>query len=271
MRMHRAVFLFSLVLPAMGGAGPIGPDALDRLPAADVVILGEIHDNPLHHANQARAVAALAPRALVFEMLTEAQAARVTPQVRGDAAALGALLGWDAAGWPDFAMYHPIFAAAPDAPVFGAAIPREVLQGARTTDDLLALLPGADRFGLDDPLPPADQAAREAEQREAHCNALPAAMLPYMVTVQRLRDAALAAAVLKAQAATGGPVAIITGTGHARRDTGLPAALALAAPDLRVLSVGQMEDDPGPDAPFDLWLVTDPAPREDPCAGFAAP
>jgi uncharacterized iron-regulated protein len=31
-------------------------------------------------------------------------------------------------------------------------------------------------------------------------------------------------------AATGGPVVVITGTGHARRDLGAPAKLALAAP-----------------------------------------
>jgi hypothetical protein len=42
----------------------------------------------------------------------------------------------------------------------------------------------------------------------------------------------------------------------------------LAAPGLRVLSIAQVEGDPGPGAPFDLWIVTPPAPRDDPCAGF---
>ncbi len=53
----------------------------------------------------------------------------------------------------------------------------------------------AARFGLDAPLPEDEQAAREAEQAEAHCGALPAEMLPGMVEAQRLRDAALARAV----------------------------------------------------------------------------
>ena len=86
-----------------------------------------------------------------------------------------------------------------------------------------------------------------------------------MVDVQRLRDASLARAVVQALADTGGPVAVITGTGHARRDQGLTQPLALVAPEVQVLSIGQFEDTAPPDAPFDLWLVTPAAPREDPC------
>ena len=89
-----------------------------------------------------------------------------------------------------------------------------------------------------------------------------------MVQAQRLRDAALARAVVLAIAETGGPVAVITGSGHARRDTGVPALLALAAPDLAVLTIGQVEADPGPDAPYDLWIVTPATPRDDPCAAL---
>jgi len=44
--------------------------------------------------------------------------------------------------------------------------------------------------------------------------------------------------------------------------------VARAAPEVSVLSVGQVEADPGPDAPYDLWVVTAPAPRDDPCAAF---
>ena len=38
---------------------------------ADIVVLGEIHDNPEHHRVQAEIVAALAPAALVFEMIPQ--------------------------------------------------------------------------------------------------------------------------------------------------------------------------------------------------------
>ena len=79
------------------GAGEIGAEALDHLAAARIVILGEIHDDPAHHANQARAVSALHPRALVFEMLTPAQVAggggHRPPRRRAPRG--GAGLGWD--------------------------------------------------------------------------------------------------------------------------------------------------------------------------------
>jgi uncharacterized iron-regulated protein len=124
-------------------------------------------------------------------------------------------------------------------------------------------------YGLDQPLPAEEQAARELEQAEAHCDALPEELLPGMVAAQRLRDAGLARAVVEAMSATGGPVAVITGNGHARRDWGLEVYLSHAAPELSVLSVGQLETPPEEDdPPFDLWLVTEPAEREDPCAVF---
>lgn len=258
-----AVFLMLWAAPCL--AGPIAEGDLSDLPPADVVILGEIHDNPVHHANQAQAVAAIAPRAVVFEMLTPAQVAAM-PADRSDAAALAAAFGWANSGWPDFAMYFPIFAAAPTARIYGGDLPRDLVRQAVKTGAAGAFGAGAARYGLDTALPPADQTLREADQRDAHCGALPEALLAGMVQAQRLRDAALARAVVQAMDDTGGPVVVITGSGHARRDTGVPAVLALAAPDVSVLTVGQVEADPGPDAPYDLWIVTPPTPRDDPCA-----
>jgi len=257
-------------LSAPVAAGQITPDAVADLPDAQVVILGELHDNPHHHENQADAVAALAPTALVFEMLTEAQAARATPEARADRAALEKALGWAESGWPDFSMYFPIFAAAPEAAIFGAAIPRDELRAAVREGSAEGFGPDGARFGLNVPLPDAQQATREAMQMEAHCNALPESLLPGMVLAQRMRDAALARAALEALASTGGPVAVITGNGHARNDWGIPAKLALAAPEVSVLSIGQLEtqDDTVDAPPFDLWLVSPAPEREDPCAAF---
>ena len=245
----------------------MGPEALDDLDA-EILVLGEIHDNADHHLNQARAVAALDPAALVFEMLTPDQAARATPDLRGDAAELEAALGWNASGWPDFALYWPVFAAAPEAKILGAAVPREAARRAFEAPLAEVFGPDAPRFGLDLPLPPEDQAQREADQQAAHCDALPEAMLPGMVAAQRLRDGALAAAALAALEETGGPVAVITGSGHARKDIGVPALLRLAAPVVKVVALGQIERPADGPQPFDLWIVTDPTPREDPCAAF---
>jgi uncharacterized iron-regulated protein len=235
----------------------------------DIYVLGEVHDNPAHHVEQARLVAVIAPGAVVWEMLSPDQVVAMAGVDRVDSDALGAALGWEAAGWPDFVMYHPIFLAAGDAGHFGASMPRERLK-AVVSDGLAADL-GADavaEWGLG-PLSPDDQAAREAEQMAAHCNALPVEMLPGMVDAQRLRDWSLASAAVGAVEAGRGPVVIITGTGHARADQGVPALIGAARPGLKVWSLGQVEGDPGADLPFDSVNVTATAPREDPCLAFS--
>ncbi len=264
---------FGLIATLLWSAGPgqaseISSAELDRLPQAQVYLLGEVHDNPVHHENQARAVAALEPTALVFEMLTPEQAARVTPETRPDADTLGEALEWDASGWPEFAMYFPIFEAAPDAGIFGAAVPREAARAAMERPLSESFGADAARFGLDQPLLEADQQDREATQAAAHCDMLPDEMLPGMVAIQRLRDAMLARAALEALEATGGPVAVITGTGHVRTDQGVPLKLSRAAPAVDVLALGQLEAAPDDAPPFDLWIVTDPVDRPDPCEAF---
>lgn len=237
------------------------------LSAQDVVILGEIHDNPAHHVVQADRVAEFDPKALVFEMLTAEQADRITPDLLQDAAALEAALGWSESGWPDFSMYYPIFVAS-DAQIFGAAVPREAARQSMSSGLAAAFGEDADRFGLTRPLPAAEQAAREKLQSAAHCDALPPDMLAPMVDIQRLRDATLAREVTRALADTGGPVAVITGNGHARKDWGVPAILAQLAPDLDVQVLGQTEDGAPLEGGFDEVHSSPAHPRPDPCLAF---
>jgi len=245
------------------------PEPLLTLRGAEIVILGEVHDNPTHHQNQAQLIAALAPGAVAFEMLSPAQAEIVNnTDDRGDG--LREALGWDDSGWPDWSLYQPLFAALADTRVYGMALPRQEANRAVSEGAAAVFGEGADRFGLTTPLPEAQQAEREAHQLAAHCDMLPAQLLPGMVQAQRLRDAAFSRTALQALEDTGGPVVVITGSGHARRDWGMPAVLAVAAPAVIVASLGQLEAQPEDGAPFDTWLVAEPAPREDPCAAFAA-
>lgn len=234
---------------------------------ADIHVLGEVHDNPAHHRRQAAIIAHVAPVALVFEMLSPQQAAEIQDMPRDDAEMLGVALGWDGTGWPDFAMYHPIFAAAPQARIYGAAVDREALTTARTQDAAAAFGPDAARFGLV-PLDADEQAAREAEQAAAHCDMLPEDLLAGMVEVQRMRDAHFARVALDAFDAKGGPVVVITGNGHARTDIGIPAHIAAARPQVHVVALGQFEDEPQKDGPFDITAVSPGPARTDPCDAF---
>ncbi len=240
---------------------------------SDIVILGEIHDNPTHHEVQAAIVSALRPDAVVFEMIPQAREAEVNG-LRGDGAGreeLAAALDWQASGWPSFEHYAQILEAAPDALIFGAEQPREDVM--RAVKDGAAAAFGADAaiYGLDDPLDPVDLADRLAQQAAAHCDALPEQMLPGMVEAQRFRDAKLANAALWARTTSGGQVVVITGSGHADKRRGVPASLATAAPDVSVMSLGQFEAPPDDADAFDAYMISAPPDREDPCLAFAAP
>ncbi|MCT4371096.1 ChaN family lipoprotein [Yangia mangrovi] len=268
-----ALTLMSLAVPSLAQQSPVSPqDGTSALMGADVAFLGEVHDNPAHHARQAELVSQIKPVALVFEMLSPEQAGRVTPELVKDQTALEAALDWNDSGWPDFSMYYPIFAAAPEAKVFGAELAREEAQALGKGELGKVFGPSAGFYGLDEPLDREEDAARQQLQMAAHCNALPLEMLPTMVGIQRLRDARLAETALEAYAELGGPVVVITGNGHARKDWGAPALLARAAGEVSVAALGQGEAGQGtPDGGFDLVEDSAPAERGDPCEDFQMP
>lgn len=248
-------------------AGQAWAEMPEGMAQADVVFLGEVHDNAEAHRRQAVHLRALAPRAVVFEMLTPEQAAKVSDELRADPEALARSVGWDKSGWPDFAIYKPIFEALGEARVFGAGVPRAQAREIMETGIAQAFGAEALRYGLDTALPTEEQAAREAFQLAAHCDALPEAMLPVMVDIQRYRDAVLARAVVEAHRLSGAPVAVITGNGHARRDWGAPVYVTRAEPGLRIFSLGIVEPGGGEDH-FDALETVPEAERDDPCAAF---
>lgn len=253
---------------------------------ADIVVLGEVHDNPLHQARQAEIVAALQPEALVFEMIPQESEDEVNALRQAGASRdeIATALDWENSGWSDFDNYAAILEAAPEAQVFGGGQPMADVRRAMVEGAAGPFGPDATIYGLDVALEPEEQAAREAMQKRAHCGTLPPEMLPGMVEAQRFRDAGLADAALWARTTTGGgQVVVITGNGHADKTRGAPAAIALADPEAEILSLGQIEADApeGADAAvedtaaaegiedidsaFDYYLVSPEIERADPC------
>ena len=91
-------------------------DVIAAAEVADVLLLGEKHDNATHHQLQAalidRIAAGGARTGLVWEMI-EPTKDRILADARNTgAAALGSALSWAESGWPDWAEYAPIAAAA---------------------------------------------------------------------------------------------------------------------------------------------------------------
>ena len=223
--------------------------------SADILIIGEFHDNTAHHTRQASIVREVAAKAVVFEMLTPDEAARVGPDT-----------DYSGFHWSNITDYTAIFEESPI--VIGAALPRDQVFGAFERGAAAIFGPDAGTYGLGDSLPDAQQAAREELQYRAHCEAMPRDMMGGMVEAQRLRDAAFAKAVLEAYDAHGAPVVLITGNGHARTDWGVPQALKAARPGLDVFSIGQGEDGVAPAGTFDLVFDAAATERGDPCASL---
>lgn len=266
-KLFKALIAFLIFGDALN-AGEIAQQDLSELPVADVVILGETHDNPLHHIGQAAAIKAINPKAVVFEMLTPEQAARVTPSLLADEAALQTALGWNQTSWPSFTLYYPVFAAAQNARIFGAARPKTQVR--RAYKDGAATVFGAQaaEYGLDQTLPPEQLKIRKQAQYEAHCEAMPLAMMGSMIEAQRFRDAVFSKTLVQALEITGGPVVLIVGAGHARTDWAVPFMLKQAKPEIAVLSLAFVESPIDETPPYGFWITTEPAPRKDPCLAF---
>lgn len=232
--------------------------------SGDVLILGEFHDNPQHHATQAAAARVIMPKAVVFEMLTPEEAALLADVPRDPDSMTVATDGFH---WSNIADYSGVLAASPV--IVGAALSRSDMRAAFSDGAAKVFGSDADTFGLTEPLSDDEQAIRELAQFDAHCEAMPLEMMGGMVQAQRLRDAAFARTVLSALDAYGAPVILITGNGHARLDWGVPAYITRARPDVRVTSVGQGERQEPPEGVYSWTLNGARAPeRGDPCAVF---
>lgn len=269
----------------------LAPDdlILDVL-AHNLVLLGETHDNADHHALQAwiaRRLAAAGRRPVVaFEMMETDQQDKIDAHLArdpGDVEGIGPAVDWAKRGWNPWDQYSPIARAALEAGgALKAANPPRDLQrqiGRGKEDEVAARLLGLDRV-----LPPGEQEAFAAEIRAAHCDLLPEGAVNTMVRVQRAKDATMAE-ILAAQAARPevGPVVLIAGAGHVRRNRGVPVPLAQTHPELRPLSIAFVEVKDGVDepvaygerfgmaggVPFDLVWFTARAERGDQCAALA--
>ena len=226
----------------------------------DILVLGEIHDNPDAHLGQAAVLLDLKPSAVVFEMLSQDEGQRAN----SDRTAIADF--WSNTSWPDYSIYKPIFEAIGDATIVGAAVPRTKIREIYDQGASAVFGPDAPRFGLDLDLPQSQQEAREVLKFRAHCEAMPRELMSGMVEVQRFRDAWFAKTALEALEIHGPPVAVITGNGHARLDWGIPAVVEQVTPSVVVFSIAFAET--SGDAPFDEIRIVPEAERDDPCSSF---
>ena len=240
--------------------GILPTEVVSAAAEADVVMIGETHDNPDHHKLQAYLIREIAKKnrhpAVVMEMIGADKAESLASyQVASNANAdgIGNTLDWSSSGWPDWSIYRPIIEAAlgaSDTILPGDASKVQIQQ---VGDGGLRVLSEyeRDRLNINRALPVRLAAALADDIKLSHCNQLQESEIAKMTEVQRFRDAVLADNVLKAAQKSSGGAILIAGDGHVRSDRGVPYYLHARAPGLKVVTILLKEVETGVENPED--------------------
>lgn len=253
-----------------------------RLAQADVILLGEVHDNPDHQRLQLAILEALyamgRPPALLMEIfdrddqpVIEALRAEGSPSADEIATAVG----MQARGW-DWEAYRPLVQWVLDQ---GMALHAANISSADATrivrEGLAAVFDESERaeLGLLEPLPESIQHVLATYIVDAHCGYLPLERTGGMVDAQRARDAWMARLLADMG---GGARVLVAGAGHVRADFGVPVHWREGQGSLLGLGLVEVhEDRPDPaDYPageagmFDIVWFTPRQRITDPCDDF---
>ena len=268
---------------AMISASATDDAAKDAMVAAivrlDIVLFGEVHDNPAQHALRAEIVGKAldqgARPALAFEQFDRNVQARIDAALASKPSSADAFLdtlfpgNTRPKGW-QWRLYAPLieFALKYDLPIVAANLSRaDATKVSMGGVDAVFDGPTQKMLGLDRTIAPNVSDEQRRAIKDGHCNALPDDGVTAMASAQLARDAVLAES-LRVNTSRG--VILFAGNGHTRRDVGVGYWLGN---ELKITSIGLLER---ADAainttpPFDIVLTTEPHPREDPCIAFRA-
>nr|WP_246270803.1 ChaN family lipoprotein [Hongsoonwoonella zoysiae] len=218
------------------------------------VLLGEIHDNPDHHALQAWVVRSIAESgrkpAVVFEMIPQELQGDIDAYLalaNSGAEGFGAAVRWEERGWPSWDVYQPIMDAAFDFSLVVRAGDADTRLRMKVGREGLNALGESEqkRLGLEKEESDIEREFLSTILYESHCGLVPRESLQPMANVQSFRDAALADAMLGSQ---GEGAVLIAGGGHVRDDLAAPKFLrrrGVAEDD--ILTIAIREVDPATD------------------------
>lgn len=257
---------------------------VNRALESEYLLLGERHDNLVHHQHQTWLVQQLAKTPLqvsvAFEMIDNYQGELLAKQKITSADQLIALLNHSKTNWDYERNYKSLFAEVLAA---GYKIDMANLNKKRlmhTVKQGEDKLPAAYKRMLDKaPLSTEQFNALQQEINQSHCNMLDDKSSRKLVLGQRMRDAIMAHSLLRSRA----PVKVlIAGNGHVRNDRGVPlylrSNLDTQGKQARILSIGLLEVETGETDPLayaELWgnntlpldivWFTPQVKRDDPC------
>ncbi len=266
--------LLALTLLALAGCTAIQPDptspgATPRV--AELLLLGEVHDNAAQHALRTQTLSDLLARgarpALLMEQFDRERQQDIDRLLRHSAehsvdphASVEALVGLgDRSGW-DWHFYRPYLRLALQyrLPIIAANVAREQARA--------VMRQGLAAQGFDADVPADIASGHTAAIEASHCGMVSASQAAGMALAQVARDQFMARLV-QTHAARG--VVLLAGNAHVRKDLGVPRWLT---PTVRAQTraIGFLE--PGDDRPegFDQVIVTPAQARQDPCKAMRA-
>ena len=235
----------------------------------DVLLLGEVHDNALHHQRRGELLKQLKQNTPMLHVVAEHLQSGQTVQWNGSLLADLEHAGFSAKSW-QWPAHESLFAAIRDAGISltgGNLAPDQARniarQGASAMPAPLAsILQQA-------PLSPSAVATLNQDLLDGHCGQLKPEHLPAMQLAQRARDAAMFSALRDAGS---GMVVLVAGNNHVRRDYGIPVIFHALLPERRVRVVGFVEDNAeqmarldGLRGQYDYLWITPAQDRPDPC------
>jgi uncharacterized iron-regulated protein len=234
----------------------------DTIRAGGIVLLGEVHDNPEHHAVRGdilwpRLDKIVPPHGLrpaaVFEHIRTSQQAGLDSFYRHAARSrrlwrapdLLRELDWKASGWPAAEMFYPLFDSA-------LRVRQPIYPGNAVRERMRLLVRGQDqptdeeaaRIKLAQAIPQRLLDALTSELEGSHCGAVPGSALGSMSLAQRYTDAHLAEALVRAAEKHNGAF-LLAGNGHVRTDRAVPWYLRQIAPRRKVVAVMILEVEDG--------------------------
>ena len=259
---------------------------LSRSNVADVLLLGETHDNPLHHELQQKLlIARIAASgesqfkpALMMEQfnIDDQQALNQELNKSDRETALNHIT--DLISFADKNVYQPLVSLAVEnnLPIIAANIPGKLAQPVIWRGFAAYDAAELKRLAVAEVWSDERQKYLSENMGGAHCGKLRDELREGLTRGQRLRDALMVDSAISS--IENGIIAIV-GSSHARRDIGLPLYFAARAPTSKIFSVGFIEVNPNVtdplayeansatgEIPYDAIWFTPRKERANPCA-----
>jgi uncharacterized iron-regulated protein len=242
---------------------------LADLAQQDVLLLGEVHDNALHHQRRGELLTQLNNNTPMLHVVAEQLQSGQTVQWNGPLLTDLERAGFSAKSW-QWPIHEPLFAAIRQAglPLMGGNLAPEQAR-AIARQGVSAMPPELASILQQAPLVSSAEETLNQDLLDGHCGQLKPQHLPAMLLAQRARDAAMFSALRDGGT---GIAVLVAGNNHVRRDYGIPVIYQSLQPERRLRVVGFIEDSPALTSQlerlhseFDYVWITPAQDRPDPC------